>query len=88
MTFEPLAQHRRHHDLGEALPMGLGRGLFHVHEVDDLPAQARKLVEQRLLDMLAFVQLDVLWQRDLHALILKQHRCSSGSVPASITSPP
>ena len=85
---EPLAQHRQHHDLGEAFPMGVGRGLLHVREVDDLPAQARKLVQQRLLYVPAFVQLDVLRQRGLHAPILKQHRCSSGSVLASITSPP
>ena len=31
--------------------------------------------------------LDVLWQRGLYALILKQHRCSCGSGLASITSP-
>ena len=57
---EPLAQHRRHHDLGEALPMGVGRDLIHVREVDDLPAQARKLIEQRLLDMVSLVDTDVL----------------------------
>ena len=60
MSFEPLAQHRRHHYLGEAFSIGVGRGLLHVREVDDLPTQARKLVEQRLLDVVAFVQLDVL----------------------------
>ena len=57
---EPLAQHRRHHNLGEALPMGVGRGLLHVREVDDLPAQARKLVEQRLLDVVALVEAKLL----------------------------
>ena len=57
---EPLAQHRRHHDLGEALPMGVGRGLLHVRQVDDLPAQARKLVEQRLLDVVALVEAKLL----------------------------
>ena len=54
---EPLAQHRQHHDLGEALPMGVRRHLLLVREVDDLPAQARKLVEQWLLDVVAFIQL-------------------------------
>ena len=42
---ELLAQHGRHHDFGEALPMGVGGGLLHVREVDDLPAQAPKLVQ-------------------------------------------
>ena len=84
----PLAQHQRHHDVGEALTMCVGLCLFDFREVDDLPAQARKLVEQRLFYVLAFVQLDVRWQRGLNALILTQHRCSSGSVLASITSPP
>ena len=57
---KPLAQHRRDHDLGEALPMGVGRGLLHVRQVDDLPAQARKLVEQRLLDVVALVEAKLL----------------------------
>ena len=86
--FELLEHYGQHHDLREVFPMGVGRGLLNVRKIDDLPAQAHKLVEQRLLDVVAFVQLDVLWQRDRHALILKQHRCSSGSVIASITSPP
>ena len=38
---EPLAQHRQHHDLGEAFPMGGGRPLLLVREVDDFPTQAR-----------------------------------------------
>ena len=58
--FESLAQHRRHHDLGEAFPMGVRRDLLHVRQVDNLPAQARKLVEQRLLDVVAFVEAKLL----------------------------
>ena len=53
---EPLVQHRHYHDLGEALPMGVGRELLHVREVDDLPAQACKLVDRRLLDAVALVK--------------------------------
>ena len=52
---EALAQNGQHHDLGEVLPLGGGRGLIHVREVDDLPAQALKLIEQRLLDVVALV---------------------------------
>ena len=57
---EPLAQHRQHDDLGEALPMGVGRGLLLVREVDDLPAKPGELVEQRLLDVVALVEFQIL----------------------------
>ena len=53
IVFEPIydlalpAQHRQPLDVGETLPMQVSQGLFHVREIDDLPAQARELVEQR-----------------------------------------
>ena len=53
----PLAQHLRQHDVSEALPMGVRRGLLLAHEFDDVPAQAHKLVKQRLLYVHAFIQL-------------------------------
>ena len=52
----PLAHYQRLLDVREAVPMCVGRGLFPVHEVDDLPAQTRKLIEQRLLDVAALVK--------------------------------
>ena len=55
---EPLPQHRQHDDLGEALPEGVAGVLLAV-EVDDLPAQPGQLIEEGLLDVVAFVELDV-----------------------------
>ena len=51
---ELLPQHRQHDHLGEALAEAVARVLFAV-EIDDLPLQASKLIEQRLLDVVAFV---------------------------------
>ena len=83
--YEPLARQRQHHDLGGAFTMGGGRRLLLVREVDYLPPRGRKPAEQRRLDVVALVQLDAFGERGLHARILKQHRCSFGSVLPSIT---
>ena len=56
---ELLPQHRQHHHLGKALAEAVARVLLAV-EVDDLPAQAMKLVEEGLLDVVAFVEFEVL----------------------------
>ena len=56
---ELLPQHRQHDHLGEALAEAVARVLLAV-EVDDLPAQACKLIEERLLDVVALVELEVL----------------------------
>ena len=49
----PLAQHQRHHDVGEALPMCVGPGSVRSMTPQ---AQARELVEQRPLDVVALVE--------------------------------
>ena len=77
MTLSRLRSTGKHHDLGEALPVGVRRDLLHVLEVDDLPTPSPKA--GRLLYVVPFVQLDTLRQGGRHALIPQQHRCSSGS---------
>jgi len=54
----PPAFQQGHYDLGEALPLDVGWRLLHVREVDDLPAKPGELVEQRLLGVVALVELD------------------------------
>ena len=66
IVFQPLVddlelrpQNLQDHHLGEALTEAVARMLLAV-EIDDLPLQAIKLVEERLLNVVAFVEFKVL----------------------------
>ena len=54
-----LAQHRQHHHLGECFAKGIA-GILFIVQVDDLPTQAVKLIKQRLFNVVALVEFDVL----------------------------
>ena len=77
---ELLLEHREHYHFGEALAEAVSRLLLLISQIDDLPAEARKLVEERLLDVVALVELDVFGSLvDAHAL------ASSGSDNKGVT---
>lgn len=70
-------QNRRHYHFSKALAEAVGRMLFAV-EVNDLPAQAVKLVKERLFDVVAFVEGEEL------GIISLSHWSSSFSLLRSI----
>ena len=56
-----LSQNRKHDNFGEIFPEGMGGILFFIGQIDDLPAKAAELIEQRLFNMVSFVKFNVPW---------------------------
>jgi len=56
--FKLLLQHRQHHDLSKIRPMAIAT-MLHGFKVNDFPAKTGELVEQRLLDVLPFVETEL-----------------------------
>ena len=56
---ELLLEYWEHNHISEAVAVAVGRLLLLISQVDDLPAEIRKLIEQRLLNVISFVELDV-----------------------------
>ena len=67
-----LPQHRQHHHLREVLAMRVAGMLLGV-QVEDLPAEACELIQQRLLDVLPLVE------ADLGGCVLGAHEGVSGN---------
>ena len=57
---ELFSQYRQHDDFGKVFPEGVAGLLLLVGQVDDLPAQAVELLKKGFLDVITFVEFDVL----------------------------